>query len=564
MSNHSLFRPLGRPASMGGGLRRTADIDPRLTRTHYFDGRLLTAEDLTRDQLYLDQRLREVGEVLGDGIVEGLQTNLDRSDFALSIQPGVGITADGRVVTLTRTLTVELGDRAAIAGLNGGTHRRFERGLYAVVLRYVEEGADLAEVFPRDLGAERALQHDVVVEKVVPELVPLAQPLPQQPELIVRARLAREFTNTTAGIVPEDAVALGVLAVSEDIPRWLDSELLRHPPRSELEGHGGDLSRHYESLFADVIATRRAASLGADFAAAEYFQLLPPAGILPKAAVDPAGGQQRYFPESFQVSITPIRQADLELVRDESLALPPIDLSADHDIEVMILAPLAAGEYGHYARQLEREFDASVRTLPHPDPLRLRLYPRPSVHSIDTDEALWRSLWEHVGDELTYVRRPVRPAETAVSGIVLARGTELPEPSDDGGGETPSDGDDLAVDEDEVLLNRVNLELLARLRPPPREEGRQALESLRSAIAQNADAVMNCLALLLRIERHFDAVVWQTLGVLVEGGNLHAFLEQLIQAQEQGAGTAEAVARLGPQLGLGRALVDTWRELGAG
>ena len=38
-----LFQPLGDPTAAGMGLATVADIDPRLTRTHYFDGRLLTA-----------------------------------------------------------------------------------------------------------------------------------------------------------------------------------------------------------------------------------------------------------------------------------------------------------------------------------------------------------------------------------------------------------------------------------------------------------------------------------------------------------------------------------------
>ena len=53
-----LFQPLGDPMAAGESLESIADIDPRMTRTHYFDGRLLTAEDLERDQVYLDQRLR--------------------------------------------------------------------------------------------------------------------------------------------------------------------------------------------------------------------------------------------------------------------------------------------------------------------------------------------------------------------------------------------------------------------------------------------------------------------------------------------------------------------------
>ena len=66
------FHPLGDAELAEETLSGTADIDPRLTRSQYFDGRLLTARDLTRDQIYLDQRVREIGQALGYGVESGL------------------------------------------------------------------------------------------------------------------------------------------------------------------------------------------------------------------------------------------------------------------------------------------------------------------------------------------------------------------------------------------------------------------------------------------------------------------------------------------------------------
>ena len=131
-----LFQPLGSPTPAGEGLDHLADIDPRLTRTHYFDGRLLTAEDLTRDQIYLDQRLRELGRVLGSGIMAGLELSFDRFTGLLTLQPGQALTPLGRVLELGTPLVVNLGDRALISTLNEGKYRSLNRALYAVVLRY--------------------------------------------------------------------------------------------------------------------------------------------------------------------------------------------------------------------------------------------------------------------------------------------------------------------------------------------------------------------------------------------------------------------------------------------
>ena len=209
------FHPLGTPQPASDTLERVADIDPRLTRTHFFDGRLLTAEDLIRDQVYLDQRLREVGRTLGHGVVSGLELAFDDVTGSLRLAPGTGVTSAGRVLELSRELRVELGDRALIASLNEGRHRRFNRGLYVVVLIYAEVQTDTAEVFPVDLGVERGTEADVVSESVQLGLVPLPSPLPQQSPLHTRANLIREaFGGRLAtSIVPED----GVLRLAESM-----------------------------------------------------------------------------------------------------------------------------------------------------------------------------------------------------------------------------------------------------------------------------------------------------------------------------------------------------------
>ncbi len=127
MASESIFMPIGSQIITRKGLERVADIDPRLTRSHYFDNRLLTAEDLNRDQIYLDGRLREVGEALGHGILQGLEVTLDTLDGSLLVQPGMAVSRAGRVLELTRSLRIDLADRAKISELNAGSYRRFNR-----------------------------------------------------------------------------------------------------------------------------------------------------------------------------------------------------------------------------------------------------------------------------------------------------------------------------------------------------------------------------------------------------------------------------------------------------
>ena len=115
-----LFQPLGNPLAASRPMEKIADIDSRLTRTHYFDGRLLTAEDLERDQIYLDERLREAGKVLGEGVASGLELSFDRYSGLLTLEAGYGVTRHGRILQLDEQLTVNVTDSALISQLNKG------------------------------------------------------------------------------------------------------------------------------------------------------------------------------------------------------------------------------------------------------------------------------------------------------------------------------------------------------------------------------------------------------------------------------------------------------------
>ena len=573
-----LFQPLGDPIAAGEGLEHIADIDPRMTRTHYFDGRLLTAEDLTRDQIYLDQRLREMGRVLGSGVISGLGLTLDRFTGLLTLSPGQAMTSAGRVLELGSPLIVNLGDRALIAQNNDGQYRRFNRALYAVVLRYVEVATDIAEVFPTDLASQRGSQYAMITESVQMGLTPLPIPLPQQDPLHIRANLLRELLgdNQVQGLIPEDGVALGILAIQNDTPQWLDAELLRRPLRgeAELDDLQQDLSRQYEKLLADVLAQRLSGSLNNDFAAREYFSLLPPVGSVPKDTIDPVSGRQGYFPENFNLSIAPIRRSDVELIKAESMPLPNIDLNSSEPVDIVVLAPLSNQDYGHYAFQLEREYDPQLRRLPQIDLLRLKLYPVRPVHKLDTDAGVWQSIWERLGEENPfYVRRPTRAAETGISGIVLAEGARpplpVPDAADTGGGDTtetdtpaptPADNGGLIEDEGSVFLRFVNFKRLAQLRPPPAREAEDALEKLLANVGEDAEQVQLALDILLRVERQFDPVIWQTLLALTEKGSGKEFLQVLLEADPK-IPTAILAVEMGPGLGLDDSLLKQWSEL---
>ncbi len=423
--------------------QRISSIDPRLSRTNYFDGRLLKASDLTRDQVYLDERALEIGQALGSGIVNGLDIALVEH-YRLRVGPGLAIAPSGRVLQLAgRTLEVNLGNAALIASLNDGYYRRFKRGLYLVALQYAEVGADSAEAYPADLASARRFNFNSFAEGVELVLVPLAVPLSQTSEVAARAGLVAEFIGAgRAGQRPElsdEAVALGLLALEQGRPLWLDKGLVRRPLRQSgaPDALQTDLGTHYGELLETVLASRNDGGLSGGFAASRYFRLLPPQGRLPKACADPVNGAQSYFPEGYEVSIAPVRRDDLPAILAESARLAPMDLEKDADADILVLVPLSNSEFAWRARSLERGASApkdafGLGRLLAIDRLALRLRPPPKPHAIDTDAEVWKGIWEAAREEdILFVRRPPRAAETNVSAVVLARGFDLPKPTVD-------------------------------------------------------------------------------------------------------------------------------------
>lgn len=429
------FTPLRIGTTNAAG-ERISSIDPLLSRTNYFDGQLLKASDLNRDQIYLDERLLELGQVFGAGIVRGLDLSL-RSGHVLQVEPGIAIAPSGRVLQLNnQPLTIDLLNSGLIATLNDGRFRSYARGLYALALTHAEVVDGVAEAFPKDLAAPRRPHVAAWAEGVELRLMPLPLPLPRQDEIAVRATLARELLSggERLALPSDDAVPLGLIAVERGRILWLDRGLLRRPQRALNTPNAiqQDLATHYLELMQAVLASRQSAGLRGAFAASQYFRVLPPWGPIPQDCVDPIGGRQQFFPKDYEVSIAPVRRSELAAVLADSAHLAPIDLERDADCDIMVLVPMSDTAFALRARQLEAPAEVVPRALgrlARLDRLALRILPQPPIHRIDTDADVWRAIWAEVNPaELMFVRRPPRTAETAVSAVVLALGMTLPPP----------------------------------------------------------------------------------------------------------------------------------------
>src|SRR5262249_7466082 len=159
------------------------------------------------------------------------------------------------------------------------------------------------------------------------------------------------------GWLPSDGVPLGIIAIQGGLPAWFDPALLRHALR--LPGAPDvwqqDLWAHYRQLFNEIaqgLAGQTAAPASASipaFRATDYFSLLPPTGLVPKANVDPQSGTQTFFPEQIDVVLAPVRADELEVLTAEAIGEAPVDLAAGDPAYLIVLAPLQPAQFGGLA-----------------------------------------------------------------------------------------------------------------------------------------------------------------------------------------------------------------------
>ncbi len=537
--------------------QKVGSLDPRLSRTDYFDGRLLTATDLIRDQVYVDERVLEVGRALGSGVVRGLALELSQDKQFLRVDPGMAITESGRVLEISGNKPVEinLNNTALLIRLNNNRFRRFNRGLYAVTLQFREIGSDPAESYPADPVKKNEFQFDSFIEGAEVTLTPLNYPLPSDNELVSRASLARHFLSNPGqpAEISGQGISLGLLAMNNNRAQWLDTHMLRRPLRPEHVPAAWqmDLNRHYLELLDQVLLTRSSQSQSGEFSASQYFHLLPPTGVLPMASVDPIKAAQYFFPENYEVSISPIRYEDLAVIQTESLQLAPLDLDRKEGAEIMILAPMSNQEFFDNARsmgvipeEVQTDKNRANFWLQATDLLQQRL----SVNSIrpnDNAKSIWNNIWNIIGKNnglLHYVRRPARAAETQVSAVVLAHGFTIPAPSEN----------------EFTLVEKARDEALAQLGVANQEASKLQAELV--ALSQSLEALNNTLELRNRsideLEQTSEACAINVSNLMsanqslqIENDNLRRQNEKLKKQLQDGAGSGDGPVIIPPDPG---------------
>jgi hypothetical protein len=352
-------------------------IDERHRRPLYFDGRFLAARDLTREQIYFLTRQADFGRAGGGGVVHGLMVTEGPGASTILITPGHGITPSGESVVLPGNvpLSIPLTNIAETQRLDAAfgllsiprDSPRNRSGLFVLALRPVEFSANPIASYPTAVTGARTVEDGDIVEGVAVTLVPFLEEGPRNELDQPRSRIARQiFLEKSQRGIPASALALALISLERGSVQWIDPFLVRREigsRQSDVLGLGlsprGLREAHllqYHQHFHEIIRQRTARGQGLRFPASEHFLALPSAGQLPTQTINPIDFTQSYFPAEVDVLLSIIPEDEVGALVEDSLELPPIDLTLSADAQestaVHVLIPLSRAQVRTFASRL--------------------------------------------------------------------------------------------------------------------------------------------------------------------------------------------------------------------
>ena len=413
--------------------------DSRRWRPRWFDGRFLAASDLQAEQNYFLVRQADLGRAGGSGIVDGLMVSevVGSGVERLRIEAGSGVSDRGELIVLPEALLVDPANVPEIQRLDAAfglqvipnEPGRNRTGLYVLGLRLVEWTANKVGAYPTSLTGQRTTEDGTIVEGVAVTLIPYPDSGQEESWARRRARVAREIfaegkdRGFNSGVLPLALVALrgNFIEWGAERPAGMD---FGFGARALREAHLLQYQRHLVDAL-DLNSDR-------PFVATAYFDALPPIGQFPAATIDPDRLTQRFFPAGIEVDLSFVPEDELPALIEESLLLPPFDLTDSLDERagtgVIVLVPLPRAEFTRSRAALPnwnalpqlRPAFPEIRAIASPLNLLLtRRFPPALVATEPTpEERAWRELLRNALQKplLWFVRRRHLPISSNVAG----------------------------------------------------------------------------------------------------------------------------------------------------
>lgn len=368
-------------------------IDQRRSRTAWYEGQFVTAEDFNRDQSYLLTRQADIGRSIGKGVVEGLEAAAAPDGAtAVIVEPGIGLGGAGETIVVHQAARLDLADIAtqrAIGRQAGlveslGAPLETRTGLFVLAATPVEYTSNPVGAYPTSMEGERRMEDSLVTEAVLFTLAPFPLPGDESSAADWRARAARRiFVEGAEPALPSASLPLAMVALQGNVVLWVDGPMVRREAgaaRADVEGLGVvDEARaiaHFRQFDARIAALV-AARPGRGVPAHEAFEALPPMGRMPAACVaprSPAPGvdavlSQSWLPARMPVELVALPEDEIEVLLRESLTLPPIDLSASEgelaNTPVTIIAAVPREDWATTPAELQE----TAQPLAAPTPL---------------------------------------------------------------------------------------------------------------------------------------------------------------------------------------------------
>ncbi len=355
-------------------------IDSERTLPYWFDGRFLAARDLQREQDYFLQRQADLGQAAGFSVIHGLGVELpaanspDATGETVIIRAGQGLTPAGELVLLPNDITIDLGDLPDEQNLDvqfnlssaPNTPARTRSGAYVLALRPVEFTANPIASYPTSIQGTRTTHDGDIIEATAISLVPYPAPISwtggsSQDASRLRAALARQiFLNANPAQLSDALLPLAMIYLTRGVIVWLDPWMMRRDSGPEYSGLRLGLAdpatqkaflMQYDSMLQETVTTLTGSGGSLSFAASTYFDALPPCGRFTLASLgitttSSTSGTftQAFFPQQLNVLMSVIPNDEIQCLVDDSMALPPIDLTlpanAYADLTIFALIPV--------------------------------------------------------------------------------------------------------------------------------------------------------------------------------------------------------------------------------
>ena len=394
-------------------------------RLNNFTGRALTHTALRTEQDERAGLLATLGQMVSPGVFTGLEVDQGKLDTGesetavIQVSPGTGISAEGEIVTLTRSVKVVAKDIHVYAPISvldeegGGSTGDEEEGtpvpgallsrrlgpslrdlinngaslppaailvLQPVVaeINAAYDSSDPCELDPENYAFENWQLIDgcrLVLYSWPVEYIPLPPADEWWRNRLAHCIFSLEKQNGPDDVLPWEAVGVPIALIGFDDawdPLFIDRNAVKRSggkrPLTEtvLKNMGNRFLRQarfeqFNEHLAELVMSEKEGE-NIVVKASEEFRYLPPVGVLPNNFMVPREGTQVFFPLSYDIDAVAIPYEQLDVVVRDSALSDAFDINLPDRVQVLVPVPQVYYEPDLLKKEeIDPEFDLTIQ-----------------------------------------------------------------------------------------------------------------------------------------------------------------------------------------------------------